>query len=528
MFPTTGVNGSDGLNDNFSSNKRNDRMVNRYNILKYLLPIGIILCGTVLDTSALDQPLTARHLIWCALAIILVVCTKDIKVGAVHFFAFGYLGFALLSYFFAANKSEWLYSVLRIFLAVSYLSFVEIDKKLLSKAMMILGIIFIMYFWWDYSQMGSFARCRGLMRQKNTWAASQFFIIPFCYYAVSQKFWRKLAAGVMAAMIINITLLNSRSAILALIVSAGVLSLKNKKVVLYLVTAATIAMVLNGGEILDSTTLKLRIIQWKPTMKMIVDNPMGVGAGNWAVQFPIYAAGIDYPNAFKKEMFRFPHNDFLWIAAETGIGGITCYVGIFLTALYFAWRTKATYLIIGLAGYMAIACFTAPNERPFPSLMLVTFLAMVDCKKFLVKPCKWMILAVLLFALVVFGFRHRSARWDKKLTRAEEWIRILECTEGYSTYSTLTYTGMPYYWWRGTSNLMLGNKGLATEQYRTAYKHNPGNVHVINGMGIACGMDGDKEAARGYFEEALRICPDMQDAKNNLKKLKYLRGIKNG
>ena len=56
-------------------------------------------------------------------------------------------------------------------------------------------------------------------------------------------------------------------------------------------------------------------------------------------------------------------------------------------------------------------------------------------------------------------------------------------------------------------------------QFEIAYKQNPNNIHVLNGMGIASMHKGEKESAKKYFKEALRICPEFVDAKKNLEKL---------
>ncbi len=511
---------------------------------KYILVAGILLCGIVRATTAFDQVLTSRHLIWCALVIVLVVCTKEIRVGKVHLFILGYLGFALFSGFFAINKSEWLYWVLRIVLMVSYLSVVEIDKKLLSKAMILLGLFYAIYFWYDYSQMGRFAACRGLMRQRNYWAAAQFFIIPFCYYVISKKFWRFLAIPVLLLMVMNIILLGSRSALLAVFVSAWLLVILNIKrwPVLYVVNwKTTIPLTIftliaiffirqdiakfftrDSGRFVSTISMQHRLVQWKPTITMIAQNPFGVGVGNWQIEFPNYAPDIDYPKSYDKVNFRFPHNDFLWVGAEVGVGGLVCYLGIFVTALYYAWKKKAIWITIFLVGYMTIAFFSNARERPFATLMLMTFFAMALQGRFQIYRVRFQvpILIILIFAMVVFGYRFNSARWEKKLKRTTAWYEMAEMTEGYSVFSTLTTTGQPWHWWWGVANFKMGNEDLAAEQFKQAYKYNPFNVRVINGMGLAMIVEGKNERAKGYFKKALKICPTFEYAQENLERVK--------
>jgi len=56
------------------------------------------------------------------------------------------------------------------------------------------------------------------------------------------------------------------------------------------------------------------------TIEMVKDNPViGVGAGNWMINYPVYYAqyqGLEFKN------WRRPHNDYIWILAEKGFLGL--------------------------------------------------------------------------------------------------------------------------------------------------------------------------------------------------------------
>lgn len=476
---------------------------------KWILPIGIILCGTVLVTSIFDRVNMPRYMIWCAMTIAILVCTKELRLGKIHYFAFGYLVFVLVSGMFAVNRSEWLAWSLKVVLAVSFLSVVVIDEKLLAKAMIVLGIIFAVYFWYDYNQVDGFRFCRGLMRQKNTWAAAHFFVIPFCYYAIKNGFWCKLSIVVSIAMVAHICLLGSRMVMLAVFVSIGIVLYKRIKFYLPIAGVICAVILFYRGK---SGSLYYRYIQWKPTMSMIADYPMGVGAGNWRIQFPKYAPDIDYPDAYSKKIFRFPHNDFVWVWAETGTGGIICYLGMFFFALCHAWKKKAVYLLIALSGYMTIAFFSSMRERPFSSLMMMVFIALACDRKYVLKQTEFVVVS-LVFAIVVFGFRLRASYWEKRVKY-----------RGHSVFSTLTYTGEPFCWWLGLKNYKLGNMKSAAFNFQKAYSYNPNSVQIINGMGVNCLIKGDHISARHYFKEALRICPKYEEPKENMNRLERNNG----
>ena len=405
---------------------------------------------------------------------------------------------------------------------MAYLSVIRPDEKFLSKMMILLGAVFIVAFWYDYARIGDFNLCRGLMRQKNIWAAAHFFVIPFCYYGL--KFWKWPAIFIGSMMILNIVLLNARSVLLALIISALIVVFKDKKLRWYilalLILGIGLGLLTNYDNILNPETLRQRVAQWKPTVAMVLDKPFGVGAGNWWIVFPKYAPDIDYPKAYISEIFRFPHNDFLWVWAETGLGGIICFVGMFVCAL----RTKKTYLLMAISGYIAIAFFGGPMDRTFPVIFLATLLSMTPVHYTL--RARTFIIHVLVFTMIVFGFRFRAATYDKKLTGKIDWKYVESLTKGYSPFSTLTYTGFPWYWYKAMANFKEGSRDIAMQQFRISYDHNPYNIRAMNGMGIVYGNEGEFEKALEMFQLAHDICPTFENAKNNVAKAKKKLGIK--
>lgn len=491
----------------------NNSIIDMADIKKWVTVAGIVLCGTFLAIPSYDRVLTSRHLIWCALAIVLVVCSKNIKVNK---FAVLYLLLVLTSCMFAINISEWIYAALRAYLFVVFLSIIDIDRKVLAKTMISLGVIFTAYFWFDYFRMGSFAGCRGLMRQRNFWAAAQFFIIPFCYYAFQNNTWKRLSVLVAVSMVTNIILLQSRSAMLALFLTPLIVCRKRYSIIIAIIIIGTL-VVLMWNRLTDSSSLGQRFEQWRYTAAMIQENPFGVGAGNWTIVFPEYVKNFQYPTAFWHETFRHPHNDFIWVTAEIGILGGACYIAMFVTAIYSAVKSKERWLVMALVGYVVIASFSASHERAFASMVAALLISMAY-KGYTIKSSKLIVIPLVL-AMVVFGCRYRSSCYNKKLRAVKGWSSAHLYVKGRTVFSTLTHCGIPYYWWEATAYIKEDNTEKAIPLFEKAYKDNPYNVHVINGMGIRCALVGDIEGAKSHFNHALRICPEFEDAKLNLKKV---------
>ena len=200
-----------------------------------------------------------------------------------------------------------------------------------------------------------------------------------------------------------------------------------------------------------------------------------------------------------------------------GLVGIICYLGMFAVALWSA--KKRTWLLMALLGYMTIAFFSACRERPFASLMMMVFIA-IACRRRYTIGVRKEVLILLTLCLVVFGFHYRASCWNKKLRNVQEYEAVIEHARGYSIFTTLTYTGIPWHWWSGMAHYKRGNKEVALNHFNLAYKYNPANVHTLNAIGIVSAELGDKKQAKKYFKEAIRICPTFIDAQLNLGKLR--------
>lgn len=128
-----------------------------------------------------------------------------------------------------------------------------------------------------------------------------------------------------------------------------------------------------------------RVNMWGSTVRMIKDNPwLGVGSGNWRISYYPYIEGV-FDNENQVNWAR-PHNDFLWMLAEKGIGGAIFYIAFFLTIFFLAWRVivkaverhhavLAIILASGVLGYLVVGVFSFPSERIDHQINLAIFCA---------------------------------------------------------------------------------------------------------------------------------------------------------
>lgn len=92
---------------------------------------------------------------------------------------------------------------------------------------------------------------------------------------------------------------------------------------------------------ISSGSGRVRLVQQSTTLRMIADHPLlGVGPGNWQVQYGNYAASGD--SSYVPERVvptnRLPHGDWLGIAAETGMPALVALLTFFGLITWRLWR----------------------------------------------------------------------------------------------------------------------------------------------------------------------------------------------
>ncbi len=113
-------------------------------------------------------------------------------------------------------------------------------------------------------------------------------------------------------------------------------------------------------ETISSTEYKIqsnyeRLLMWKSAVNMFIDYPItGVGISHYHEQYMQH-----YRSPLSREITYHPHNNILYLLAETGIlGGLSC----FIMFIYFYVNTLKTYIktkhIISLAYLMSLLGFT--------------------------------------------------------------------------------------------------------------------------------------------------------------------------
>jgi tetratricopeptide (TPR) repeat protein len=296
-----------------------------------------------------------------------------------------------------------------------------------------------------------------------------------------------------------------------------------------------------------------RILMWKQTLELAQDNPIcGVGAGNWKISFLSYGVG-HFPGygEFNELFYVRPENDYLWTLSEIGIFGFGFYLSIFGIIFWYIFKILnsqtdannkllSVLMFFGFVGYMAFSCFTFPKERIFHSMFLLLMMAVVisiynrsfgkqgDISRLLMFVLAIPCLCLLLLAIYI-GYARLSAEIHTKRAlaarKAKAWPDVIsEIDNGYSVFATLDPMSTPLKWYRGEANFLLNNIPEAFEDFKAAYKAHPYHIHVLNNLATCYEITDNHNLAINYYNKALEVKPQFQDALINLGAAYYNAG----
>lgn len=300
--------------------------------------------------------------------------------------------------------------------------------------------------------------------------------------------------------------------------------------------------------VLNATSLKQRLALWDKTLKMYSDHPvLGTGVGDWKIEIAKYGAeGL--PSSTGGVFFQRPHNDFLWILAETGPAGLGFYLSIFIIALYYCVKCirKATshddtqlslLMFFGLIAFLVVSFFSFPRERVAHMLIIAFNVAVtislchrnrlsdhgLSTKSLIVL---FAAVNLSLLACVWIGLqRYKTEIHARNAIAAKvagDWNRVIsEVDQAESPFSKFDATSTPLIWYRGVANFNLDNVDAACDDFLQAYRENPYHIHVLNNLGTCYETKGDHGAAIEFYKKALEIIPTFEETLVNLAAVYY-------
>lgn len=273
-----------------------------------------------------------------------------------------------------------------------------------------------------------------------------------------------------------------------------------------------------------------RVSLWSKTLGLIKQDPiLGVGAGNWQIEYPrIGLDGLERAQ-FRTTSFKRPHNELLSVLCETGIIGLILFVLVLLRFFQNGLNASKTDLpfVAAMVGLITASMFDFPRERMEHNLLFAVMLAltvseqpMAELKKKSAQLVHIGLVIMCAFGMLVFGFRYHGERnYDKlRILKAQqkysECIRYADKVE--NPFYTVDWINYPIAWFVGVCYSYQGQFAEGEREFERALELNPGNFHTHNNLGFCLAQQEKYSIAVPFFESCLAINSKFEEARFNL------------
>jgi len=302
-----------------------------------------------------------------------------------------------------------------------------------------------------------------------------------------------------------------------------------------------------AGINMSTASLEERKLLWGKTLEVCGDNPiLGCAPGNWKIE--ILGKGSEGLASKSGDVFyQRPHNDFLWILAETGPVGAVVYIVLILSALLAAIsaarggpeRTPSTIAMAaaaGLVAWLVISAFSFPIERPLLLVLLGIYLALPYAPsqtQASANPVRRRIVLALaltgaLFACAVGAIQtYADSQIQQALTARDAglWSRVIEHVDkARSVGVQFDHTSTPLAWYRAEANIELAQADTALGDYLNAFSLNPYHLHVLDNLAACYVFLKDNRKAMKYYLDAVELWPTHEETLLNLAALYHNSG----
>jgi O-antigen ligase len=475
------------------------------------------------------------------------------------------------------------------------------------------------YFWFDLLRQGkgdlleflqdpcnmgsNLYKLVGFSGHRNLNAGLLFMLLPLGVSAAVR--WkgplRWSVMAVLALQVSAIVLLDSAAVLLSLVLAAGLgllgwLALEGfrngsarHRRAFWAASAAAAVLGMGllvspiGGNLAqslrESDTGSERLLLWYRTDQLIQEHPVqGVGAGNWQFLLPSKTLTGSYRLQEQHIFATRPHNDFLWVLAETGYVGLALWLALLGYTLILgaraAWHSRDAFeqrvlawTLSGLLGYCVFASFDFPKERIEHQALLGIWMALLTSaglakgRKLRLSPWAMLPLMLPLAWNCWIGFdRTRAESGIREINRAKQDLSSLpqlspqqfqtladhygfelntqapvreqraQVSKGlWSSYRNIAEnlrspwfthdaTTFPVSWHLAVPNYYLGDTARSFQYFEQAYYEHPYHVDIANNYGSLLLGNRRFDEAIALYQKALAINPDFLDGMLNLSK----------
>jgi O-antigen ligase len=570
------------------------------NLVLNLFPIGILLSSLIYSSSVLDFTLTPRLI---SISVTLLICfflvwkekeTINTKPDIILVTYAGFVIFSCLSTLWAHTISEAIFENSKVIISFMVFSFAYValqkDKDhtlhMLCRMAVLLVLVEATLVSLQLRQLVSFNKellynVTGANSHKNLVSSFLFTTLFFLIigFLKQKSIWKYLSLLGVFLNLTMIVILQTKAVWIAMVLAALIcfflfiykrfnIRLPFKWTLIMVMILLNVFFVFiqpkiiergltfnksqieanaySGKTELDNERLEL----WNKTYVMISKHPIvGVGSGNWQIHFPDATLKGMYRAEDLNYTFQRPHNDVLWIIAETGFVGFNLFFLFIVSILILLLnavsklhheKKPTTELILCIAtivGFFTASFFDFPKERIEHLIWINLVFALAwyfikeqDLLKDIITLTKKrsviFVTMIIASAIGIIGFyRYQGEYFTRKMydqKRLNDNAGVIrESKKALSFVYTLDPTSLPLKWYSGNSYALLGNYPQSKADFLEAYKLNPYNRNVLNDLASAYVNTGEIAIAESYYREACRISPRFDDPKLNLTALYF-------
>lgn len=275
-------------------------------------------------------------------ALIRVIHLPKTKSPFIYCVMMAYLTFSIFNLFFVVNYSLFLerlsldIAFIALYMALSTTKFEEKDIGLFHALLVLVAVAACLsqsYWPEEKGVMGNYGFTAGLAALGALSALS-----------LSSSFWFAILEIVVAAFLI-LSVFQSRAAlgVLILVMILRMIIFETKRNLSHIIALGTLIILFFSPLIISQFDRPFnrplnRALQWRNVLAMIADNPLGIGAGQFQIQYPKYANArardpemleiietVVPPNISYRGQHEAAHNDLLEIMAERGVVGFVLF-----------------------------------------------------------------------------------------------------------------------------------------------------------------------------------------------------------
>lgn len=262
------------------------------------------------------------------------------------------------------------------------------------------------------------------------------------------------------------------------------------------------------------------------TIRMASDSPLaGVGIGGWQFEYPRYDNGQWVTDIVAPKR---PHNDVLWILAETGIVGLLLFTALLVAisqTVIIAWKAGkpdagyAVALGLGVVAYIVHSLFTFPLERIASSATMYFGVGAIAAlqRKHTPRPVlnirhtAAILMIPLLLASALITWRRmefdRHYATTVEAWKRQDWHSVRQAAARATRIGPYDFRAFQLL---GAGEQMMENPGLAEAAFKRSLDYHPNEGNLPLADLYAAQSDHDKARKHYRVEAALypnRIAP---------------------